>query len=375
MSFYTSLTGLNAATKEMAVTSNNIANTQTTGFKRSQAQFSDIFATMPSGKAAAASGGGTTLDAVSQEFTQGDIENSDNVLDLAIAGDGFFPLQAEDGSQVFTRNGGFMLDADNVVVNSDGYQLMGKAVDADTGLATGALGPITIPATIASTSAETAKVSFSALEANETLVLGGITLTAGADGATAGEVAAAFANIAAEGTADATAANIASATGTLTGWTTGAVSGTSVTFTSTTTGDVTDLENTGTGSAAIVSSPATHDFTGLTINPDGMVSVNYSDGSVVKTAQIVLAKFASNEGLVQAAGSSYSATAESGAAVYGSGGEPGYGNVLSGSVERSNVDITAELVDLIKAQRNFQANAKAIETTSSMATTLINMRG
>jgi len=375
MSFYTSLTGLNAATKEMAVTSNNIANTQTTGFKRSQAQFSDIFATMPSGKAAAASGGGTTLDAVSQEFTQGDIENSDNVLDLAIAGDGFFPLQAEDGSQVFTRNGGFMLDADNVVVNSDGYQLMGKAVDADTGLATGVLGPITIPATIASTSAETAKVSFSALEANETLVLGGITLTAGADGATAGEVAAAFANIAAEGTADATAANIASATGTLTGWTTGAVSGTSVTFTSTTTGDVTDLENTGTGSAAIVSSPATHDFTGLTINPDGMVSVNYSDGSVVKTAQILLAKFASNEGLVQAAGSSYSATAESGAAVYGSGGEPGYGNVLSGSVERSNVDITAELVDLIKAQRNFQANAKAIETTSSMATTLINMRG
>lgn len=375
MSFYTSLTGLNAATKEMAVTSNNIANTQTTGFKRSQAQFSDIFATMPSGKAAAASGGGTTLDAVSQEFTQGDIENSDNVLDLAIAGDGFFPLQAEDGSQVFTRNGGFMLDADNVVVNSDGYQLMGKAVDADTGLATGVLGPITIPATIASTSAETAKVSFSALEANETLVLGGITLTAGADGATAGEVAAAFANIAAEGTADATAANIASATGTLTGWTTGAVSGTSVTFTSTTTGDVTDLENTGTGSAAIVSSPATHDFTGLTINPDGMLSVNYSDGSVVKTAQILLAKFASNEGLVQAAGSSYSATAESGAAVYGSGGEPGYGNVLSGSVERSNVDITAELIDLIKAQRNFQANAKAIETTSSMATTLINMRG
>lgn len=93
MSFYTSLTGLNAATKEMAVTSNNIANTQTTGFKRSQAQFSDIFATMPSGKATSASGVGTTLDAVSQEFTQGDIENSDNVLDLAIAGDGFFPFR------------------------------------------------------------------------------------------------------------------------------------------------------------------------------------------------------------------------------------------------------------------------------------------
>lgn len=375
MSFYTSLTGLNAATKEMAVTSNNIANTQTTGFKRSQAQFSDIFATMPSGKATSASGVGTTLDAVSQEFTQGDIENSDNVLDLAIAGDGFFPLQTEDGSQVFTRNGGFMLDPNNVVVNSEGYQLLGKLVDADSGLATGALGPISIPATIESTSAETAKVTFSALEANQTLVLGGVTITAGADGATVGEVVAAFANIAEDGTADDSGANIASAAGTLTGWTTGSASGSSITFTSTATGDVADLENTGTGSVVIASSPAAHDFTGLTINPDGMMSVNYSDGSVVKTAQILLAKFASNEGLVQAAGSTYSATNESGAAVFAAGGQPGYGNVLSGSVERSNVDITAELVDLIKAQRNFQANAKAIETTSSMATTLINMRG
>jgi flagellar hook protein FlgE len=106
-----------------------------------------------------------------------------------------------------------------------------------------------------------------------------------------------------------------------------------------------------------------------------MMSASYSDGSVVKTAQILLAKFASNEGLVQSAGSSYSATNKSGAAEFSAGGEPGYGTILSGSVERSNVDITAELVDLISAQRNFQANAKAIETTSSLASTLINMRG
>lgn len=374
MSFYTSLTGMKAATKEMSVTSNNIANSQTTGFKRSQAQFSDIFATMPSGNASSASGAGTSLESVAQEFSQGDIQNSDNVLDLAITGNGFFPIQASDGSLVYSRNGAFMLDKNNVVVNKDGLQLLGKSIDSATSQATGALGPITLPKEIASTTAETATVSFSALGASETLVLGGITLTAGTSGASAAKVAAAFASIAADGSADATDADIASATGTLTGWSTGAASGTSVTFTSTTTGDVTDLANTGTGSVAITSSPATHTFTGLTITTDGTISVNYSDGSSVKTAQVQLARFASNEGLVLSAGSTYSATAESGAAVYGAGGSPGYGNVLSSSIERSNVDITTELVDLMKAQRNFQANAKAIETSSSMATTLINMR-
>ncbi|HCI88394.1 MAG TPA: hypothetical protein DHV53_07065 [Gammaproteobacteria bacterium] len=375
MSFYTSLTGLNAATKDLAVTSNNIANTETTGFKRSEVKFSDLFATTPGAKASSATGTGTKIDQVSQEFSQGDIENSDNVLDLAISGDGFFPIQAEDGTRVFTRNGGFMLDSNNLVVNSEGYQLLGKSVDAATGAATGELGLISIPSTILSTTAETAKVTFANLKANETLVLGGITLTAGTDGATAAEVAAAFTNIAKDGAADASGATIASATGTLTGWSTSAANGTSITFTSITTGDVADLANTGTGSVAIVSSPANHDFTGLTIDADGMMSASYSDGSVVKTAQILLAKFASNEGLVQSAGSSYSATNKSGEAVFAAGGEPGYGTILSGSVERSNVDITAELVDLIKAQRNFQANAKAIETNSSLASTLINMRG
>ena len=177
MSFYTSLTGLNAATKDMAVTSNNIANTQTTGFKRSEVKFSDMFATTPGSKASSATGTGTKIDQVSQEFSQGDIENSDNVLDLAISGDGFFPIQSEDGTRVFTRNGGFMLDSNNFVVNSDGFQLLGKSVDAATGAATGDLGLISIPSTIPSTTAETARVTFADLTANQTLVLGGITLT------------------------------------------------------------------------------------------------------------------------------------------------------------------------------------------------------
>jgi flagellar hook protein FlgE len=374
MSFYTSLTGLNAATKELSVTSNNIANTATTGFKRSQAEFSDIFATTPSSKVSNISGAGVALKGVQQQFTQGNIESSGNTLDLAISGDGFFALQATDGSNVYTRNGGFMLDTNNNVVNGLGQQLLGKAVDVTSGAASGALGPITVPATRASTTAETAKVTFSNLAAGETIILGGLTVTAGADGATAAEVASAFKSIAADGAADATGATIASVAGTLTGWSTGAQSGSSVTFTSTATGDVTDIANTGTGTASIVSSPASYQFTGMSIGSDGLLSVNYGDGSTIKTAKIFIAKFASNAGLSNAGDSSYTATNESGAASYGEGGTSGFGTVMSGSIERSNVDITTELVDLIKAQRNFQANAKAIETTSSMATTLINIR-
>ena len=374
MSFYTSLLGLAAATKDMAVISNNLANTQTTGFKRSSAKFEDVFATMPGTKASTATGVGTAVASVDQEFSQGDLENSSNVLDLAIAGNGFFGLLLNDGSQGFTRNGGFMLDKNNVIVNAEGHQLLGKSVNAATEKATGELGSIIIPESIASTTAETAQVKFTALTANQTLVLGGVTITAGADGATADEVAAAFANIAADGAASAAGATIASTTGTLTGWSTGPISNSAVTFTSTTTGDVTDLANTGTGTVGITSSPANHEFIGLSVDTDGMISARYGDGTIVKTAQIQLAKFENTDGLEFAAGSTYRATNEAGELTFASGGEPGYGSIRSSSIERANVDITTELVDLIKAQRNFQANAKAIETSSALASTLINMR-
>ena len=374
MSLYTSLTGLAAATKDMAVISNNLANTQTTGFKRSSAKFEDVFASMPGTKASTATGVGTAVASVDQEFSQGDLENSSNVLDLAVAGNGFFGLLLNDGSQGFTRNGGFMLDKNNVIVNSEGHQLLGKSVNAATEKATGELGSIIIPESIASTTAETARVKFTALTANQTLILGGITVTAGTDGATADEVAAAFANIAADGSGSAAGATIASATGTLTGFSTGPVSNSSVTFTSTTTGDVTDLANTGTGTVGITSSPANHEFIGLSIDTDGMISARYGDGTIVKTAQIQLAKFENTNGLEFAAGSTYRATNEAGELAFAAGGEPGFGTVRSSSIERANVDITTELVDLIKAQRNFQANAKAIETSSALASTLINMR-
>ena len=128
MSFYTSLTGLNAASSQLTVTSNNIANVGTTGFKRSRADFGDIFATSPLQKSSSNMGQGVSLKAVTQEFSQGNIQFSANSLDMAITGDGFFPLKSVDGLQdIYTRNGSFSLDSAFNVVNSQGQALMAAA--------------------------------------------------------------------------------------------------------------------------------------------------------------------------------------------------------------------------------------------------------
>ena len=132
MSFYTSLTGLNAAQTELSVTSNNIANSSTTSFKRSDAEFGDIFASSTLQRSASGVGSGTVLLGINQQFSQGNIESSSNALDLAVTGDGFFPIKTSDGSELFTRNGGFMLNDSNLLVNSEGHTLQVHPLDAAT---------------------------------------------------------------------------------------------------------------------------------------------------------------------------------------------------------------------------------------------------
>jgi flagellar hook-basal body protein len=130
MSFYISLTGLNAASTQLSVTSNNIANVGTTAFKRSRADFGDIFATSPLQKASTVIGQGVALKSVSQEFSQGNIQFSANSLDMALTGDGFFIVKSVDGKQnIYTRNGGFQLDESNMVVNSAGQKLLAAKVN------------------------------------------------------------------------------------------------------------------------------------------------------------------------------------------------------------------------------------------------------
>jgi flagellar hook-basal body protein len=159
MSFYTSLTGLNAATAQLGVTSNNIANVSTTGFKRSRTDFGDIFATSPLQKASATIGQGVSLKRVVQEFGQGNMIFSSNTLDLAISGDGFFPLKSQDGFQdIFTRNGVFMMNDQYNVVNSAGQRLMAASVDSSGKANLDDMNVLTIPQKTTGMAKQTSKV-------------------------------------------------------------------------------------------------------------------------------------------------------------------------------------------------------------------------
>jgi len=159
MSFYTSLTGLNAATAQLGVTSNNIANVSTTGFKRSRSDFGDIFATSPLQKASATIGQGVSLKRVVQEFGQGNMVFSSNTLDLAISGDGFFPLKSQDGFQdIFTRNGVFMMNDQYNVVNSAGQKLMAASVDSSGKANLNDMNVLTIPQKTTGMAKQTSKV-------------------------------------------------------------------------------------------------------------------------------------------------------------------------------------------------------------------------
>ncbi len=159
MSFYTSLTGLNAATAQLGVTSNNIANVSTTGFKRSRTDFGDIFATSPLQKASATIGQGVALKKVTQEFGQGNLVFSSNTLDLAISGDGFFPLKSQDGFQdIFTRNGVFMMNDQYNVVNTAGQKLMAASVDSSGKANLNDMNVLTIPQRTTGMAKQTNKV-------------------------------------------------------------------------------------------------------------------------------------------------------------------------------------------------------------------------
>ena len=159
MSFYTSLTALKAATTELALTSNNIANVGTSGFKKSRASFGDIFATSPLQKSTSVVGQGVSLKEVRQEFSQGNVEFSSNTLDLAISGEGFFPLKSADGlTDIFTRNGSFVLNEQFNVVNSSGQALLAAAVDSSGKADLEKLSRLAIPVSTSGQATETSEI-------------------------------------------------------------------------------------------------------------------------------------------------------------------------------------------------------------------------
>ena len=269
MSFYTSLNGLKNAQTDLGVIAHNIANVETTGFKKGKTNFADVVAGSAQTNPKMVQGIGATLESITQNFALGPIEQTGSALDVAITGDGFFAMRsAESGKTLYTRNGGFEIDGGGYVTDGSNNRLQVLPTDA----------------------------------------AGNVTSTTPID-------------------AQVPQVNAAGA-----------------------------------------------DFAGVTVDSDGSVSASYADGSVEVIGSIALASFIAPTGLKQVGSSNWEATGLSGTAKYGSPGTGQYGSLLSGALERSNVDIAEELIGLITAQRNFQANAKAIDTATQISQTVINLR-
>ncbi|MFM5906150.1 MAG: flagellar hook-basal body complex protein [Novosphingobium sp.] len=270
MSFYTSLTGLKNAQADLGVISHNLANAETAGFKKSRTNFADMVSVSTFTDPALTQGIGSRTASITQEFSLGPIEQTGNVLDLAVNGEGMFTTRSPlSGKTQFTRAGSYKIDESGFIVNAAANRLQLFPVDA-----------------------------------------------------------------------------------------TGAVSS----FTSTI-------------DAAIPATNAAGErFAGVSVNDDGVVAASYADGSNTTIGVVALAGFIAPEGLRQLGSANWEATGISGSPTYGQPSTSRYGTLLSGAIERSNVDIAEELVGLITAQRYFQANAKAIDTASQISQTIINLR-
>jgi flagellar hook protein FlgE len=146
MSFRIALSGLNAATADLSVTANNIANTATNGFKGSRAQFSELFSVSPQGVSSLATGSGVRVSQVAQQFTQGSIDFTDSSLDLAVSGQGFFVL-SDGGALAYTRAGAFQVDRDGFVVNSNQQRLQVFPPTPGGGFNTGSLADLQLVTT------------------------------------------------------------------------------------------------------------------------------------------------------------------------------------------------------------------------------------
>lgn len=275
MSFYISLSGLKGAQSDLSSIANNVANVASTAFKKSRANFGDIFAAAPMQTTTQVAGQGTRLIGSQQQFTQGTLETTDKTLDLAITGEGFFTVRTPPpANQIsYTRNGAFGVDESRYVVDTTGSRLL-------------------------------------ALPANP----------------------------------DGTPASVDPA-------------------------DVYDLQI-----PTVKPSDPTVQLSSVGISVTGLVTATYADGVTENLGVVAMATFPSQEGLRQQGDAHWTSTRASGDPLYGPANSGLFGAIRSGALERSNVDITEELVALISAQRNFQANSKAIEAASAMTQTIVNLR-
>lgn len=421
MPFRIALSGLNAASSDLKVTGNNIANSSTTGFKSSRAEFADVFAVSLGGVSSTATGGGVRLSQVGQEFSQGNIEFTTNNLDLAINGEGFFVLD-DNGSRVYTRAGGFSIDRNGFVVNTAGQRMqVFSPIGGGSSFNTGSLSDLQISLTAGAPQATSAVDLAINMDASDSSV--GTPATFDPNNPNTYNFATSYTmydSLGAQHTAtqyflkdgvapntwytwlyadDGTAMqNITQGGGSAFSTMVFASDGTLDTAASTGVNGVINYDPLTMTNGATPLAPAVDyssltqfggDYavntlsqdgfaagriTGLDIGETGVVAARFTNGQSVALGKVALANFPNVQGLRQLGDTSWSETFTSGDVLIGEAGTSSFGLLQSGALEASNVDIAEQLVNLITAQRNFQANSQVISTADTITQTIINIR-
>lgn len=407
MSFQQGLSGLNAATKSLEVIGNNVSNANTVGFKQSRAQFADVFANSLTGSGTSQIGIGTKISTVAQQFTQGNITSSNNSLDIAINGGGFFRLN-NNGALTYTRNGQFQLDKEGYIVDANAKKLTGYSVNASGVLNTGAPTDLQISTADLRPQPSTEVVGLINLDSRN-----GTLTTAGFDpddpttyhNSTAVTVYDSLGNAhtmqsffvkTAPGvwnvfnTVDGTSTTtLPASTAVLTFGSSGTTptsvpASPTVNFTPTTGGGAVSIALDYSGSTQFGSSFSVNSLTqdgytsgrlaGFSTGADGTIIGRYTNGQSATLGQVVLASFVNPNGLQALGDNAWAESSTSGPPLVGAPNTGVLGVLQSAAVEDSNVDLTAELVNMITAQRVYQANAQTIKTQDQVLQTLVNLR-
>jgi flagellar hook protein FlgE len=424
MGFQQGLSGLNTSSKSLEVIGNNVANANTYGAKSARAEFADMYASSLGGGGNNGIGIGSRIGAVAQQFTQGNITTTSNNLDLAINGRGFFALKTAQGETVYSRNGQFKRDADGYLINNEKHQLLGQVLDA----AGNAAGPTGTPLQLTNDSSPPQKASAIAMTANlnasykaidgtkaidfadSTTYSWTTTQTAYGDNgvpitlnyyfrktADADSVNGSAYDIYLSADGNTNAASVqADSTGLPTPigsfiFSTDGTTPNPANFTITSipggangqplTGVTLDM----TGSTEYAGSSAVTKLTGsgyaqgnlsdFVIESDGTIKARYTNGQSLSVARVQLADFNNLNGLQPIGGNEWKSTKASGDPLpLGAPGSGVYGLLQSGALEESNVDLTGELVNMIVAQRAYQANAQTIKAEDQVLQTLVNLR-
>jgi flagellar hook protein FlgE len=406
MSFEQALSGLNAASQNLDTIGNNVANASTVGYKEGVAEFADVFASTVASGSGTQIGIGTQLAAVSPQFTQGNITTTSNPMDVAINGQGLFRMSSG-GVITYSRDGEFSLDKNGFIVGTNGAQLTGFPANANGTISPGTPVPVQLSlANIAPKATANASLSLN-LDSRSTVPGAAFNLTdpTSYNSSTALTVydsqgnshtlSLYFRTTAANtwsvyASADGTILNANNPIGTLNFGTSGTMAA-DVTMNPSialTNGATTPLtfallfpaaSTSQYGASFAVSSNSQDGYTtgqlsGFSIGNDGVIQGRYSNGQSRNQAQIALANFINPQGLVALSGNQWAESSSSGQPLIGAPSTGSYGTLQSSALESSNVDITTELVNMITAQRVYQANAETIKTQDQVEQTLLNLR-